>query len=358
MSRCIIGIAIGIVLVAYFLLWPVPITPVAWHPPAAPSLDAEYAVNQALASAERWGEGVGTGPESPALDAQGNIYVGYDDGRIVRFDPKGQQPKTLANTGGRPLGMDFDATGNLIVADALRGLLSLAPDGTLTLLTARAEGGPFRFTDDVDVAPSGAIYFTDASRKFGPALHAMEDLLEHGAHGRLLRYDPATRQTEVLLAGLQFANGVAVAPDEAFVLVAQTGSYNILRYWLKGPNQGNFDVFANNLPGIPDGVSCNGKDTFWVALFSPRNALLDWTADKPLLRSMNFRLPRFLQPRPVHHAFVLAYTLDGKLKHNLQDATEGNFSPITNAEEWNGTLYLGSLTATSFARFDLKDRPR
>lgn len=335
----------------YLFFWPVTIDPVAWTPPPAPTLEGAYAVNGALTKVQRLGEGVGIGPEDVAVDAQGRIYVGYVDGRLVRFDQQGANPETLLNTGGRPLGLDFDAQGNLIVADAMRGLLSVTPDGQLKVLSTEAEGVPFKFVDDVDVAPDGTIYFSDASTKFGywPTV-GLDDIMEHGAHGRLLKYEPGDGKTTVLLAGLQFANGVAVAPDESFVLVNQTGSYNVLRYWNTGPNAGSFDVFAENLPGLPDGISCNGRDTCWLALVTPRNAALDSMADKPWLRKLAFRLPHFLQPKPARHAFVLGYDLSGKLTHNLQDAGPNNYSPITSVEEVDGMLYLGSLNQPAAAR--------
>jgi sugar lactone lactonase YvrE len=37
--------------------------------------------------------------------------------------------------------------------------------------------------------------------------------------GRLLKHNPATNETTVLLKGLRFANGVALSSDESFVLV-------------------------------------------------------------------------------------------------------------------------------------------
>lgn len=55
------------------------------------------------------------------------------------------------------------------------------------------------------------------------------------AAGRLLAYDPKTRATRVLLGGLFFANGVALSGKEDFVAVAETGSWTVRRYWLKGP---------------------------------------------------------------------------------------------------------------------------
>ena len=339
---------------AYLLLWPVPIEPVAWKAPAAPILEGRYAVNDLLSNVVGMGVNEGVGPEDVAIDAEGFLYAGFEDGRVVRFDAHGGRLGLLANTGGRPLGLDFAPNGNLIVADGYRGLLSIDPSGAVKTLATQADGIQFGFTDDVDVASDGRIYFTDASSKFGPAMKARDDIMEHGGHGRLMRHDPTTGVTEILLDGLQFANGVALSRNEDFVLVNQTGSYSITRFWLTGDRAGTQDVFFDNLPGFPDGISSNGRGTFWVALYSPRNALLDAMSDKPLLRKVTFRLPDLLQPQPVHHGFVLGLDEGGDVTHNLQDTGPDAFAPITSAEQHGDTLYLGSLTEPRFASYKLK----
>jgi sugar lactone lactonase YvrE len=56
-----------------------------------------------------------------------------------------------------------------------------------------------------------------------------------GPTGRLLTYDPATGATHVLATGLWFANGVALAADESFVVVGSTFSARLYRHWLQGP---------------------------------------------------------------------------------------------------------------------------
>jgi sugar lactone lactonase YvrE len=356
MRRLIVLAALAIL--AYLLLWPVPVEPVAWEAPEAPALEGDYAVNDRLAAVTRLGDGVGVGPEDVAVDAAGKIYVGYDDGRIVRFDRDGKSHEVVADTGGRPLGLALDAEGRLIVADGYRGLLRVTPSGELEVLATEAEGVPFGFTDDVDVAADGTIYFSDASSKFGPAMKARDDILEHGGHGRLLRYDPATKKTTVLLRGLQFANGVAVAPDQRSVLVTQTGTYDVVRYWLERARAGERETFFANLPGIPDGISSNGRDTYWVALYAPRNSALDAMSARPFLRKVAYRLPMWFQPQPAPHAFALGLSLDGRVTHNLQHVGPESFHPITSVEEVDGKLYLGSLTQPSFAVMDVPERAR
>lgn len=350
MKKGLLGlILLFAVLLAYLFFWPVPIEPVAWQAPPAPALEGPYAPNDYLTTVERIGEGVGIGPEDVDVDAQGRIYGGYVDGRILRFDAQGLNVEEFANTGGRPLGLDFAADGTLVIADAKKGLLAVRPDGSLRVLSTEANGLPYKFTDDVDVGPDGAVYFSDASSKFGFGEH-MEDILEHAGRGRLLRYDPLADRTTVLLDDLNFANGVAVSHNGAFVLVNETGTYRILRYWLRGPKSGQSDVFIDNLPGIPDGVSCSDEGIFWLALYSPRSADLDRMSNMPWLRKLTLRLPKSFQPTPAKHAFVLGFNEDGKLLHNLQDTSANAYAPITSVEQVGDRLYLGSLMQPSIGR--------
>jgi sugar lactone lactonase YvrE len=349
-SNLVIFILIAVA--AYVLLWPVSFEPQAWTPPEAPAMTGVYEPNTALSAVERIGSGVDFGPEDTAFDRQGRIYAGMEHGRIVRFQPDGGGYEGFAETGGRPLGMAFDRSGNLIVADARKGLLSVSPDSQVTVLATEAEGLPFGLTDDVDVASDGTVYFSDASWKHSIDQYVL-DGLEHGTHGRLLAYDPASRETRVLLDELSFANGVAVSPDQSYVLVCETWRYRIQRYWLSGPRRGQSDVFVENLPGFPDGVSSNGEDTFWLALFAPRLSATDAILPHPFLRKVLLRL-HLLNPDPQRFGWVLGLDADGNVTHNFQDPTGTHYAPVTSAEESNGALYLGSLDQDSIGRLPLR----
>ncbi len=226
--------------VLYLAFWPVPIEPVAWKAPPAPALTGPYALNDRLRGVERLVPGAVHGPEAIAFDPTGHACTGTRDGRILCLDPATGAVEQRAVTGGRPLGLAFDPTGRLYVCDARKGLLAVSPSGILETLATGHGGVPFGLADDVDIAPDGTVYFTDASSRSG--LDATrEDILEHAGHGRLLAYHPQDGKTELLLSGLQFANGVAVAGDGSYLVVTETGAYRLTRYWLSGPRRGTAD---------------------------------------------------------------------------------------------------------------------
>jgi sugar lactone lactonase YvrE len=349
-------IAIGVL---YLLFWPVPISPQAWTPPTAPPLTGAYQQNQLLSGVERLPlvpPGTGFAPEDVALDSANRIYAGLENGRIMRLQADGTNPQEFSNTHGRPLGLAFDPNGNLIVADAIKGLLSIAPDGSLSVLTTGADGVAFRCTNDVDVAADGTVYFTDASSKF-PLSNFTADLLEHRGNGRFLAYDPKAKTTRTLLRDLSFANGVAVSPDQSFVLVVETGAYRVHRVWLAGPRSGQAEIFIDNLPGFPDGLSSNGRDKFWLALVTPRDETLDKLLPHPFLRKVVARLPKFLQPAPKRYSFVLGLDSNGKVTDNLQNGSPDCYAEIANAVERQGSLYFGSIGESTVGRYRLTSQP-
>ncbi len=322
----------------------------AWQPPPAPGLVGRYAENDRLAAAEVWPV-PGRGPEDVAFDGEGRAHTGLEDGRIVRFPSGGDHAEVVADTGGRPLGLEFDPDGRLVVCDARRGLLRVGPRGRVTPLVTHVEGRRLRFTNNAAIAADGTIYFSDSSTRFGIDRYR-DDILEHRPNGRLFACGPGGEDVRLVLDGLFFANGVALAPDESFVLVAETGAYRIRRVWLAGERAGVDDVFADNLPGIPDNLSTGPGGVVWAAMFTPRNPLLDRLLPHPRLRAAVATLPDRVQPQPVRHGLVLGFHPDGRLTHNLQDPG-GGYAPITGVREHAGSLYLGSLTERAIARVRL-----
>jgi hypothetical protein len=349
--RYVILIVVGLLVAgaAWLALAPLPIEPVAWSPSANPGLTGPFLPNEALKGATLARVAPGRGPEDIALGPDGLIYTGLEDGSIVRLKADGSTPpQVYARTGGRPLGMKFSAYGALIVADARRGLLSVTADGTVTVLAVKAGGVPIAFADDLDIGADGTIYFSDASRR--GLDHFVLDAWEGKPSGRLLAYDPATQETRVLLEGLHFANGVALAPDGSYVLVNETLAYRVTRLWLTGPKAGTHDVFLDGLPAFPDNISSDGLGVFWIALPAPRNDTLDGLSERPLLRRMLFAFFSLLgQDEPnAAYGWAIAVDRNGRVVANLQDPS-GRIHDVTSVKRFGDMLVLGSLSMDAIA---------
>lgn len=347
-------IGVLVLMALYLLLWPVPIEPIAWTPMTNPGFIGPYEKNNKLSQAKLYCLADGHGPEDTAIGPDGLIYTGLSDGSIVRFSPENAQSiETITNTGGRPLGMQFRGD-RLYIADAFVGLIYIdnATAGRghqIEIATDALNGERLLFVDDLDIASDGTVWFSDASTRFDLG-NTVFDYLEQRPTGRLLSWDPATGDTKLHVEELAFANGVALGPDGAYVLVNETMRYRITRYWLTGAKAGQTDVFVDNLPGFPDNLSHNHKGLFWVALIYQRDVLLDNLMPKPFLRKLIVRLPRLLRvSEPDAMAWVIALDYDGTVVHNLQDHT-GHYYNVTSVKEGEGYLWLGSLTGANVAR--------
>lgn len=349
----------GLLGLVYLLFWPVDLAPVAWQAPPNPGYTGAFAENRALTDAELLDLGAYHGPEDLALDPQGRVYVSTHEGAILRLD--GDAFVEVAQTKGRPLGITFDAEGTLWVADAYRGLLAINPaTGAVRVALSEVNSVPLRYADHLDFAPNGDLWLSDACTKWGAEANggtleaSLPSLLEHGGHGRLIRYDPRTGEAFEVLTGLNFPNGIAVDPQGAFVLVAETGSYRLLRYHLKGPKTGTHDTFAGPFPGFPDNIKRGTDGLFRVGLTSPRKAIVDALAGWPRVRTMVWRLPGFVRPGPGAYGHLLTFDRTGKQVADHQDPS-GRVSFITGGLVAGDHLYLSSLKMNALPRIR---RPR
>jgi sugar lactone lactonase YvrE len=276
------------------------------------------------------------------------------------MQPDGSQQEVFAQTGGRVLGFDFDARGHLIAADAVKGLLSIAPDKSIQLLTDKVavngQPDPIRYADAVVVAQNGKMYLSDASTRFAPKdwggtfEASVLDILEQAATGRVLEFDPASGQTRVVARGLSFANGVALSQDEKHLFVNETGKYRVWKIDVIAQNldvtQGSAQarVLFDNLPGYPDNLMRGRDGKIWLGFAKPRNPTIDQLADQPFMRKVTLRLPRALWPIPKAYGHVMAFTEDGQVVQDLQDPS-GQYPESTGVTETADRLYIHSLHA-------------
>ncbi len=276
------------------------------------------------------------------LVVDGLVYTGTVDGSIFRVRPDGGRIDRVGHTGGRPLGLELLPDGRLLVADADRGLLALDPyDGGVEHLVTTVNGARMRFCNNAAVAADGDVWFSDSSRLHGIE-HWKKDLVEATRTGRLL-VRRSSGQVDVVLEGLDFANGVALAADESYVAVAESGGRTVVRHWLGGALAGRRDLLVEDLPGYPDNIARGSDGLIWVTIASPVDPVLERLKRSPrFLRKQVTRIPERLQPKPKRTVRVQAYDDTGRLVHDLHGDPSA-YHMVTGVREHAGRVWLGSL---------------
>ena len=271
---------------------------------------------------------------------EGSVFTGTEDGSIFRLSPDGAQVERVAHTSGRPLGLEIDLDGRLLVCDAHRGVLRVdTTNGAVEAVVDRISGTPMRFCNNAAIATDGTVWFSDSSTRYGIE-QWKDDFVQNTRTGRLMRL--ATDGTvEVVLDGLAFANGVALSAEEDFVCVAETGGRTVVRRWLTGDRAGMRDLLCSDLPGYPDNIARGSDGLIWVTLASPIDPLVERLRTAPMpLRRMVTRVPERLQPKPKRTVRVQAYDRDGRLVHDLdlQPGEHGaSYHMVTGVREHDGS---------------------
>lgn len=292
-----------------------------------------------------------TGAEDVLLSSNGTAYTGTADGSIWAVAPGGRQVTRVAQTGGRPLGLEWLPDGRLLICDAHKGLLTITASGEVATLADSVGGRRMLFCNNAAVLDDGTIYFSDSSTKW-PIEQWTSDLIDDTCTGRLLRLTPGG-EPEVLLVGLSFANGVAKASDESFVVVAETGHRRLRRQYVTGPNAGSADVFAEDLPAHPDNIALGSDGLIWVTFASPKDPTLTALQKAPKsVRTAVRHAPEALKPAPKRTARVAAYDMSGRLVHDV-DCDPTYWHMATGVREHEGRVWLGSLVEPALAYTDL-----
>ncbi|KAJ1404177.1 Strictosidine synthase, conserved region [Sesbania bispinosa] len=322
------------------------------------------------------------GPESFAFDPHGEgPYTGVSDGRIIKWhrtqnrwvnfavtsshrdDECGgpshdEHPKT-EHICGRPLGLCFSIlSGELYVADAYKGLVVVEPNGgTARKVISHVEGEPLAFTNSLDIDQrTGAVYFTSSSSKY-ERRNYVSLILSRDNTGRLMKYEPQSGQVSVLLNNLTFANGVALSKDGNYILIVETTSCRVLRYWLETPKAGTLEVFAD-LPGFPDNIKRSPRGGFWVGIYSKREKFIQWILSYPWVGKALLRLPlditktySYLAKLKGSTGLAIRLSEKGDVLEIFEDRSRNRGKSISEVEERDGILWVGSIDAPFAAKY-------
>jgi len=354
---------LSIVVIVALLLKSCSIRPAAWSPSQKPEFSGVTALNEKLSGIEKISLRGWYGPEDIVMDSAGNLYCGvhigeedFSDGRILKISPDGKVEE-FYNAGSWVAGLHFDTQGNLIALSHKLGLISISPEKKVTVLADKDEkGNPFLIPNGLDIASDGKIYFSNTSDvspytiKYGRKI-----VLELSPIGGFYSYDPKSKKLETLIDGTYFGNGVVLSKDESFVLMTETTKYRVLRYWLKGEKAGQTEIFADNLPGFPNGISIREDGSFWLGFSTKRNDDLDKIHHSPGMKKFVYALPNFLQPKPELFGMILNLSTDGQIINALFDTT-GTFTPETGAvKEYNGYLFIGGDVVPYIAKYKIEN---
>ncbi len=324
------------------------IKPAAFNPQTKPLFTGELALNNKLNTTTKIALDGWAGPEDILFDGQGNMYCGvhkkddFTDGRILKIDVNGKA-EVYYNSQSWVAGLHFDTDGNLIALSHKEGLISISPAKVVTVLATKDEKGrPFLIPNGLDIATDGKIYFSNTSSQSAYSIkYGRKLILEMKPEGGLYCYNPATKKVTTLIDGTYFGNGVVLSKDESYLLMTETTKYRILRYWLKGEKAGTSEVFMDNLPGFPNGISIRDNGTYWLGFSTKRNDALDNIHPKPGMKKLVYGLPNFMQPKQDLFGMVLNISEEGKVLTALYDTT-GQYTPESGAvKEYNGNLYIG-----------------
>lgn len=343
------------------------VSPTYLRLPAAPDCSAQaptaWAVNNKLRDVDLIGLGRIEAPEDVILDRDNHLYAGSRHGDIIRFKaPDYQEMEVFAHIGGQPLGMAFDRDWNLLVCVGGMGLYKVTPEREVHCVTDETnrswasinDDSRLRLADDLDIAPDGRIFFSEATTRY--EMHEWPvDGLEARGNGRIVCHDPRDGSTRTLLRGLKFPNGICVGSDGQSILFAETWACCVKRYWFDGPRQGQVEVVLDNLPGYPDNINLASDGHYWMALVGMRAPAYDLAMRMPgFRRRMAKRVPvdEWLFPN-INTGCVLKFSERGEVLETLWDLGGENHPMITSMREHRGYLYLGGISNNRIGRYKL-----
>lgn len=337
-----------------------PATPVETDPEAG----TPYAINDRLTFSEALALDQVDGAEDIAFDRDDNLYAGSRHGDIIRFKaPDYKEREIFAHIGGQPLGLHFDGEGSLFACISGMGLYKVTKDRAVHRLADETNRSLFsiiddsrmRFADDMDFAPDGRVFFSEATIRYDVGDWAT-DSIEGRGNGRILCYDPKTGLTRTALPKRMFPNGICMTGDGQSLLFAETWAGRVSRFWFDGPQKGKVVTIIDDMPGYPDNIRRSSDGQFWVALLGMRTPAMDLAMTMPGFRRRMTQRVAFEEwiYANLNSGGVIKIDVDGKVLESLWDRIGQKHPMITSMREHKGYLYLGGIFNNRIGRLKLE----
>jgi sugar lactone lactonase YvrE len=271
-------------------------------PHAIPSMDGAFGPNDRLEQAATVGEPL-TGADAVAEAPDGAVCVSAGR-KVWRLAGAGYTERSVFAEFDSDVGaLAFHPDGRLLACTE-RGLVASDASGRQSVL-AEAEGEALKCLTAVAVAADGTIFVSDGST-LHPAADWCLDLMEHNARGRIVSCPPSLDKARVLLRGLNYPGGLAVAPD-GYLWFAESFGHCLRRARVAAPGViGAPEMVIRNMPGYPSRLARTAGGGFWLSLFGVRTHLVEF-----VLREDDFRneMVRTV-PRPYWIAPIISSARD------------------------------------------------
>ena len=197
-------------------------------------------------------------PECVCFGPDGTLFAGGEAGQLYRISPEGEATQ-VASTGGFLLGIAADGRGAIHACDTeRRAVLRIDRDGTVTERSSGSPEHPFTLPNFPVFDARGNLYVSDSG-----------DYWHEAGTGSVLVVRPDDTTETFHHGPFRFANGLAISPDQAWLYVAQSTAWNVVRIPLGRPD-GPVEV-THTLPPhtVPDGLAFCDDGRLLIACYRP-----------------------------------------------------------------------------------------
>jgi len=249
-------------------------------PHAIPSMDGAFSPNDGLDRATPIGNPLpGTDAVAEAPDGAIHVSAGH---KIWRLSGPDYADRTVQTEFDGDVGaLAFHPDGRLLACTS-RGLAAVERSGRTSYI-AEAEGHPLGCLTAVAAAGDGTIFVSDGSTRH-QANDWCVDLMERNSLGRILACDPTLANARVLLRGLNYPGGLAVAAD-GYLWFTESFGHRLSKARIAAPGVVTApQIVIRNMPGYPSRLGRAHDGGFWLSLFGVRTHLIEF-----VLREDDFR---------------------------------------------------------------------
>ena len=195
-------------------------------------------------------------PEGVALDDEGYVYCGTENGEIMKIAKDKSKMECLASSGGFILGIAIDSNKNVFACEMKEAALYKFDSSNKTF-TEFAKGPKIPNYPVID-SKRNSIYVSDSFgfNEKGIGLYKFD--LTSGEGG------PCSDEL------FNFANGMCLSPDGNFLYVVESFHPCVSRLPINDDGSfGKKEIFTENIAVVPDGLAFDKNNNLFISCYEP-----------------------------------------------------------------------------------------